>query len=65
MQADMLRFLDVLGLGPVDLIGDSMGGMVAYLLAEDHPQRVSRLVLEDVPVPRALEPTPRPSRTAP
>jgi pimeloyl-ACP methyl ester carboxylesterase len=33
-----------------------MGGMVAYLLAEDHPQRVSRLVLEDVPVPRPREP---------
>jgi pimeloyl-ACP methyl ester carboxylesterase len=56
MQADMLRFLDALGLGPVDLIGHSMGGMVAYLLAEDHPQRVSRLVLEDVPVPRPREP---------
>nr|WP_316745744.1 alpha/beta fold hydrolase [Streptomyces sp. MK7] len=55
MQADVLRFLDALGLGPVDLIGHSMGGIVAYLLAEDHPQRVSRLVLEDVPVPRPRE----------
>ncbi|MEU0600646.1 alpha/beta fold hydrolase [Streptomyces sp. NPDC006393] len=57
MQADVLRFLDALGLGRVDLIGHSMGGIVAYLLAEDHPQRVSRLVLEDVPVPRPREQT--------
>ncbi|MFF3431735.1 alpha/beta fold hydrolase [Streptomyces sp. NPDC002602] len=57
MQADVLRFLDVLGLGQVDLIGHSMGGIVAYLLAEDHPQRVNRLVLEDVSVPRPREQT--------
>ncbi|MGC3001236.1 alpha/beta fold hydrolase [Streptomyces sp. G35A] len=56
MRADVLRFLDVLGLGPVELIGHSMGGVVAYLLAEDHPQRVSRLVLEDVSVPRPRKP---------
>ncbi|MFE1879714.1 alpha/beta fold hydrolase [Streptomyces diastatochromogenes] len=57
MQADVLGCLDVLGLGTVDLIGHSMGGIVAYLLAEDHPHRVSRLVLEDVPVPRPREQT--------
>jgi pimeloyl-ACP methyl ester carboxylesterase len=55
MQADVLRFLDALGLGPVDLIGHSMGGIVAYLLAENYPQRVSRLILEDVPIPRPRE----------
>ncbi|MFB7531072.1 alpha/beta fold hydrolase [Streptomyces sp. NPDC056178] len=57
MQADVLGFLDVLGLDTVDLIGHSMGGVVAYLLAADHPQRVSRLVLEDVPAPRPRERT--------
>ena len=56
MQADVLRFLRALGLGRVDLIGHSMGGIVAYLLAQDHPQRVSRLVLEDVSVARPREP---------
>jgi pimeloyl-ACP methyl ester carboxylesterase len=57
MQADVLQSLDALGLGSVDLIGHSMGGIVACLLAEDHPQRVSRLVLEDVPIPRPREQT--------
>ncbi|MER8220704.1 alpha/beta fold hydrolase [Streptomyces sp. NPDC094143] len=56
MRADVLRFPDALGLGRVEPIGHSMGGVVAYLLAQDHPHRVSRLVLEDVPAPRPREP---------
>ncbi|MFH8552614.1 alpha/beta fold hydrolase [Streptomyces celluloflavus] len=57
MQGDVVRFLNVLGIGQVDLIGHSMGGVVAYLLSEDHPQRVRRLVLEDVPIPRPRKQT--------
>lgn len=48
MRTDVLGFLDALELSQVDLIGHSMGGLVAYLLAGDHPERVRRLVLEDV-----------------
>jgi 3-oxoadipate enol-lactonase len=57
MRADVLHFLDELGLGRVDLVGHSMGGIVAYLLASEHPQRVARLVLEDVPLPLPRQPT--------
>jgi pimeloyl-ACP methyl ester carboxylesterase len=48
MQADVLGFLDALALDRVDLIGHSMGGLVAYLVAGDQPERVGRLILEDV-----------------
>jgi len=48
MEADVLGFLDALQLDRVDLIGHSMGGLVGYLLAGDHPERVGRLILEDV-----------------
>ncbi|MGF1424979.1 alpha/beta fold hydrolase [Kitasatospora sp. LaBMicrA B282] len=58
MRADVLGFLDALGLDRVDLVGHSMGGVVAYLLAAHQPRRIARLVLEDVPLPRPREPVP-------
>lgn len=48
MAADVLGFVDALGLDRVDMIGHSMGGTVACLFAEDHPDRLNRLVLEDI-----------------
>jgi 3-oxoadipate enol-lactonase len=56
MRGDVLGFLDALALDQVDLIGHSMGGAVALLLAEEHPARIARLILEDV---MALLPRPR------
>src|ERR671920_1413859 len=38
-------FCDKLGLGEVDMVGNSMGGFVAAEVAIQFPQRVSRLVL--------------------
>lgn len=55
MRDDVLGFLDALALDRVDLMGHSMGGIVAYLFAGEYPRRVDRLVLEDVPVPRPRE----------
>jgi 3-oxoadipate enol-lactonase len=55
MEADVLGFLDALQLDRVDLVGHSMGGLVGYLLAGDHPERVSRLILEDVAALRPRE----------
>ena len=51
MADDVLRLLDHLGLAVVTLLGHSMGGGVAYLLAEQRPDRVDRLILEDAPPP--------------
>jgi 3-oxoadipate enol-lactonase len=67
MRADVLSFLDVLGLDRVDVIGHSLGGMVAYLLAAEHPERVRQLILEDVaaPLPRNPGVTVRPEGELP
>ncbi|MEO6699998.1 MAG: alpha/beta fold hydrolase [Jatrophihabitantaceae bacterium] len=48
MYQDVLGVLDELGLGQVSLVGHSMGGSVAYLIAQRHPDRIERLVIEDV-----------------
>ncbi len=48
MVADVLAWLDARGLGAVDLMGHSMGGKVAMLLACRHPDRVRRLVVVDI-----------------
>lgn len=46
--ADVVRWLDAEGLGEVTLVGHSMGGKAAMLLACRHPARVSRLVVVDI-----------------
>ncbi|MFJ7271889.1 alpha/beta fold hydrolase [Streptomyces sp. NPDC099050] len=56
MRDDVLGFLDALGLGRVDLVGHSLGGVVAYLAAAAQPHRIGRLVLEDAPAPLPREP---------
>ena len=45
--ADLLGFLDTLGLGPVVLIGHSMGGHNAMSFSAWHPDRVQALVIID------------------
>ncbi|MET9851572.1 alpha/beta fold hydrolase [Streptomyces sp. NPDC006450] len=55
MRDDVLDFLDALGLDRVDLVGHSMGGVVAYLAASAQPHRIGRLVLEDAPAPLPRE----------
>jgi pimeloyl-ACP methyl ester carboxylesterase len=42
-SAQVLRFLDGLGIGRARLVGHSMGGMVALKTAIDHPDRVVRV----------------------
>jgi 3-oxoadipate enol-lactonase len=51
MRDDVLGILDQLGLDRVNLLGHSMGGTVAYLVAQKEPGRIVRLILEDTPPP--------------
>lgn len=63
-------FLDELGLDTVSVIGNSLGGRLALQLAEDHPERIRKLVLMGSPgvgmtptdglrALRAYQPSPR------
>jgi pimeloyl-ACP methyl ester carboxylesterase len=45
--AVVVGFMDALGLKQVELCGWSMGGWIAVLVAAQHPERVSRLMLFD------------------
>lgn len=45
VAAILADWLDELAPGPVDLIGLSMGGVIAQKFVIDHPERVKRLVL--------------------
>jgi pimeloyl-ACP methyl ester carboxylesterase len=47
LVADVAGLLDTLELPRIDLLGHSMGGMVALRLALDQPERVASLVLMD------------------
>ncbi|HZP45859.1 MAG TPA: alpha/beta hydrolase [Candidatus Binataceae bacterium] len=46
--SDLIGVLDTLGLAQVSLIGTSMGGIISMMLAGGYPERVARLVLNDV-----------------
>lgn len=48
MMGDVLAWLDAQGLARATLLGHSMGGKVAMLLACRHPERVERLVVVDI-----------------
>ncbi|MEV4604137.1 alpha/beta hydrolase [Amycolatopsis sp. NPDC049253] len=45
MAADAVAFLEALGLDTVDLLGFSLGGMVAQAVAQQRPDLVRRIVL--------------------
>ena len=53
MADDVTGLLRQLDDRPVDLVGHSLGGLVACAVAAAHPELVHRLVLEDVGVPHA------------
>jgi pimeloyl-ACP methyl ester carboxylesterase len=48
---DVVGVLDALKIDKAAVIAHDIGNMVAYALASDHPQRVTRLAVIDAPVP--------------
>jgi len=53
MRDDVIGVLDDLDQHELVLVGHSMGGTVAYLVAQAQPSRITRLVVEDAPPPFA------------
>jgi pimeloyl-ACP methyl ester carboxylesterase len=52
MAEDVSAFIDSRGLAPMSLMGHSMGGKTAMLLALERPEAIKRLIIVDVaPVP--------------
>jgi len=50
-EQDLAALLDALALGPVNLVGHSLGGHLVLRLATHQPERVRRMVIEAAPVP--------------
>lgn len=48
---DMAGVLDHLNVAQADVVGHDIGNMVAFAFAEAHPDRTTRLVMMDAPVP--------------
>jgi pimeloyl-ACP methyl ester carboxylesterase len=47
LTADLLGFLDAIEVGKCDLLGHSLGGMIALRFVLAHPERVASLILMD------------------
>ncbi len=45
MAGDVLRLMDALGIAAAHLVGHSTGGAIGQVIAQDHPERLSSLVL--------------------
>ncbi|MFJ3469602.1 alpha/beta fold hydrolase [Pseudomonas sp. NPDC090201] len=48
---DIAGVLDSLKVGPTEVVAHDIGNMVAYAFTSQYPERVSRLVLMDAPLP--------------
>jgi pimeloyl-ACP methyl ester carboxylesterase len=53
LAGDVAALIERLGLERADVLGYSLGGVVAFRLAVEHPERVHRLILVSIPFRRA------------
>ena len=56
IRDEVAAAIDEQQLGPVSIVGHSLGGMIGYLLAARRPSWLDRLVLEEAPPPLPLAP---------
>ena len=54
LAADVAGLLDATGHGSAAVVGHDWGAMVAWVLAQEHPERVDRLGILNVPHPAAF-----------
>lgn len=59
LAADVRALIEAEGLSDVPIVAHDWGGYAAFLLALEHPERVARMVVLDVPPPWAGPPHPR------
>jgi esterase len=64
--SDMIAFIEKLDAGPVDLMGHSRGGHIAFRVAEQRPQLLRKLILAEPggELDSSLDPDPAPSPRA-
>ena len=62
--AELAEFIEAIDLGPVNLVGHSRGGCVAFHLARDYPRLVKTLTLADPGGPLLLDGMPEASLPA-
>ncbi|MEW2175599.1 alpha/beta hydrolase [Streptomyces sp. NPDC005406] len=62
---DLHAFLETRNLSGATVVGHSMGGAAAYLLAERQPGLIGRLVIEEAPPPFPLDPPREPAERPP
>jgi len=48
MAGDVIELMDDLGLPTANILGHSMGGKVAIKVAQEHPERVDKLIVADI-----------------